>query len=195
MRRFFFAGLAVGLAAVVAGASATAQGQEKDKGLDLSLHAKSHATAKDVGLPEYPGAVPYKDPGDKDNGSSLDAGLSFGDFHVSLIVVGLETSDSPEQVLKFYRKPMSRYGEVLQCDHGKPVGKLTVTDTGLTCSDDHGGHVQVNGSGNSSDNVELRAGTPHKYRVVGIDGAKKGGKTHFALVYLEAPPDKGDKAE
>lgn len=199
MRRFFWAGWIIGvMAAIVAGGAVTqAQDQGKDNGLDLSLHAKSKATAADVGLPGYPGAIPYKmggEGGDKDNDSSLDMGFAFGDYRLSVIVAGYETSDSPERVLEFYRKPLSKYGEVLECDHGKPVGKRTVTDTGLACSDQHGGHVQVNGSGNSSDDRELRAGSPHKYRIVGIDDAKPG-KTHFALVYLELPRDKDEKTE
>lgn len=201
MRRFFLTGWIVGVMAAMVAGGAAAQAQDKDKdkdkGLDLSLHAKSQATAANIGLPAYPGAVPYRaggEGGDKDNDSSLDMGFAFGDFRLSVIVAGYETSDSPERVLDFYRKPLSRYGEVLECDHGKPVGKRTATDTGLTCSDQHGGHVQVDGSGNSADDHELRAGSPHKYRVVGIDGAKPG-KTHFALVYLELPRDKGEKAE
>lgn len=200
MKRFFWTGWIIGTtAAIIAGgvAAAQAQAQDKDKGLDLSLHAKSQAKAADIGLPAYPGAIPYKlggESGDKDNDSSLDMGFAFGDFRLSVIVAGFETSDSPERVLEFYRKPLSKYGEVLECDHGKPVGKRTATDTGLTCSAEHGGHVQVNGSRNSSDDHELRAGSPHKYRVVGIDDAKPG-KTHFALVYLELPRDKDEKAE
>lgn len=165
------------------------RGQSSD--LDLSLHARSQATAADIGLPVYPGAKLYRPPNDsgkKDNDSSLDMGLAFGDFHFSLIVVGYETSDSPDQVLRFYRKPLARYGEVLECDRGKAVGKVTVTASGLTCSDKHG-DVEVNGSGDSSDDRELRAGSPHKFRVVGIDESHNG-KTHFALVYLQLPRDK-----
>lgn len=165
--------------------------------VNLSLHAKSQATAAEIGLPEYPGATLYKEPADagkKDNDSSLDMGFALGDFHFSVIVVGYETPDSPEKVLAFYRKPLSRYGEVLECDHGKPVGKLTMTSTGLTCSDKHNGHVEVNGSGDSSDGHELRAGSPHKYRIVGIDEPRDG-KTHFGLVYLELPKDKDGKPE
>jgi hypothetical protein len=176
----------------------TALGQDSENsGLNLALHAKSQATAADVGLPAYPGAVAYAPPDDngkKDNDSSLDMGFTFGDFHFSVIAAGYETSDSPARVLEFYRKPLSRYGEALECDHGKPVGKLTTTSTGLTCSDDHGGHVQVNANANSSDDHELRAGSPHKYRIVGIDDSKAG-KTHFGLVYLELPKDTGKKAE
>jgi hypothetical protein len=169
----------------------------QDSGLNLAVHANSHATATDVGLPAYPGATLYRQPDDKgkqDNDSSLDMGFTFGDFHFSILAVSYETSDSPTRVLAFYRKPLSRYGEVLECDHGKPVGKLTTTSTGLTCSNDHGGHVQVNSSANSSDDHELRAGSPHKYRIVGIDESRAG-KTHFGLVYLELPKDKDKKAE
>lgn len=181
---------AVGLLALVLCTAPVLWGQSSD--LDLSLHARSKATAADVGLPVYPGAQLYRSPDDsgkKDNDSSIDAGLSFGDFHISIIAVSYETSDSTDQVLKFYRKPLARYGQVLECDHGKPIGKITVTNTGLTCSDTHGGHVDVNGSGDSSKNLELRAGSPHKFRIVGIDPSKNG-KTHFGLVYLELPQDK-----
>lgn len=169
-------------------------GGGQDSGLNLAVHANSHATAADVGLPAYPGATLYKDPNNKNNDSSADIGFTFGDFHFSILAVSYVTGDSPEQVLAFYRKPLSRYGEVLECDHGKAVGKLTTTSTGLTCSNDHGGHVQVNSSENSSDDHELRAGSPHKYRIVGIDESPAG-KTHFGLVYLELPKDKDKKAE
>jgi len=192
---------AVVLSAAVALCGAATFGQDSGGGhnseLNLALHANSQATAVDVGLPAYPGAALYRQPDDKgkqDNDSSLDMGFTFGDFHFSIVAVSYETGDSPEQVLAFYRKPLSRYGEVLECDHGKPVGKLTMTSTGLTCSNDHGGHVQVNSSANSSDDHELRAGSPHKYRIVGIDDLHAG-KTHFGLVYLELPKEKDKKAE
>lgn len=182
------------LALAVAGGGAVCMGQDSD--VNLALHANSHATAANVGLPGYPGATPYRmggEGGDKDNSSSLDMGLAFGNFHFTVIVASYETGDSPEKVLNFYRKPLSKYGEVLECEGGKPVGKLTMTSTGLTCSDEHGGHVQVDGHANSSNDHELRAGSPHKFRLVGIDDSKPG-KTHFALLYLDLPKDKG-KAE
>jgi hypothetical protein len=163
-------------------------------GLNLALHANSHASAADIGLPAYPGASLYRDPNHKDNESSADIGFTFGDFHFSVMAVGYVTSDSAERVLDFYRKPLSRYGEVLECDHGNPVGKLRITDTRLTCLDEHGGHVQVDGGANTSDDHELRAGTPHKFRVVGLD-EPAAGKTHFALVYLELPKDTDKKAQ
>jgi hypothetical protein len=178
--RFFSALLIAGV--VFCGASAS---MAQDSGLDLSLHANSRATANDIGLPVYPGAIASKD---KDNDSAADLGLSFGDFHFTMKAVNYQTPDSPSQVFAFYRKSLARYGEVLECSQGKPVGALTVTHSGLTCSDKNGGHVQVNDSADSSSDHELRAGSPHKFRIVGIDESKPGA-TRFGLVYLELPKD------
>jgi hypothetical protein len=152
---------------------------------DVELHAKSHASAATVGLPAYPGAALYKD-GNDDSGGDL--GLSVGDFHLSLIAVNYVSRDSPAQVLDFYRKPLSHYGQVLECNHGKPVGSLTVTRSGLTCElKDNGGENSYSSSGR-----ELRAGSPHKFRIVGIDDSHAG-STRFALVYLELPKDSSKK--
>lgn len=154
----------------------------QDSGLNVDLHANSHATAKQIGLPVYPGATLYTEPS---NDSSADLGLTLNSFHFSLLVVKYITSDSSAKVLDYYRGPLARYGEVLECEHGKAVGPVTETRSGLTCSDKHGDHVAVNGSDSSEDH-ELRAGTPLRYRIVAIDGEEQG-KTKFGLVSLELP--------
>jgi hypothetical protein len=106
------------------------------------------------------------------------------------MAVNYVTKDSPQQVLNFYRKPLSRYGQVLECDHGKPVGSLTVTRSGLTCDlKDSGGT-----SSYSSTGEEIRAGSPQKFRIVGVDESHPG-STRFALVYLELPKDTSKKAQ
>jgi hypothetical protein len=161
----------------------------QDSGFSLDLHANSHATAKDIGLPDYPGAKPYKD---GDNDSAADLGMSFKDFHFKLLAASYVSGDSAAQILDYYRKPLARYGEVLECYKGKPVGALTVTKSGLTCDAKKGGHIEVNGSGDSSTDHELRAGTPLRFRIVGISDAKDG-KTRFGLVYLELPKDSDSK--
>jgi len=160
----------------------------QDSGFNLGLHANSRTTAADIGLPVYPGAMTYEEKGS----SAADLGLSFGDFHFALKAVDYKTGDSASKVLAYYRKPLSRYGEVLECDHGKPVGDLKRTNSGLTCSDEKGGHVQLSANVSSSDDHELRAGNPHKFRIVGISEAKDGG-TRFGLVYLELPKDDDHK--
>jgi hypothetical protein len=162
----------------------------QDSGFNLDLHANSHATAKDIGLPLYPGAAPWKD-SDKDS-SAANLGFGLNSFHFGLLVAEFSTTDSSSRVLDFYRKPLSHYGEVLECDKGKPVDALTVTKSGLTCSGSKNGGVTINGNGDSSNDHELRAGTPLRYRVVGISETKDG-KTKFGLVYLELPKDSDPK--
>ncbi len=177
--RVFAVFLAAGLfAATSFFASAVSFGQ--DSGVNLALHANSHASAADVGLPTYPGATLFKD---TDNDSAANLGLTFGDFHFSLLAVSYVTSNSPAEVLAFYRKPLSRYGQVLECDHGEAVGALTVTRSGLTCGDDSKDH-----NTNSSTDHEIRAGSPHQFRIVGIDESHPGA-TRFGLVYVELPKD------
>lgn len=155
----------------------------------MELHANSKATAAEVGLPGYPGATLYKD---KDNDSSVDMGYTFGDSQFHLIAVNYVTSDSPDQVLSFYRKPLSHYGEVLECIDGKPSGKLTTTRSGLTCADNEKGKVEVNGYSGSKGH-ELRAGTPQQFRIVGIDKAAAK-STRFGLVYVQLPKDNDSRA-
>jgi hypothetical protein len=156
----------------------------QNSGVDLALHANSNASAGKIGLPAYPGAAYYKG---ADNDSAADLGLTFNDFHFSMMVANYVTSDSPEKVLSFYRKPLSRYGEVLECNQGSPVGGLKVTRTGLTC-----GQGQGDGKANSSNGHELRAGSPNQFRIVGIDDSHPGA-TRFGLVYLELPKESSEK--
>lgn len=178
--------VAVILAACSAACVAQTSDAKKDSGFNLALHANTHVTAGDIGLPEYPGAAPYKNPDDKDSDSAVDLGFTFGSVHFLVKAASYITHDSPPQVLAFYRKPLSHYGQVLECDHGHPVGSLTVTRTGLTCSDDAG--INSGSKDDSSGGHELRAGRPTRYRLVGIDTSHSG-STRFGMAYVELPKD------
>jgi hypothetical protein len=149
---------------------------------NLSVHANSHATAKDIGLPPYPGATPFKD---KDSDSSADLGFALNSVHFNLQMASFVTKDSREQVLEFYRKALAKYGEVLECNHGKPVGSLTVTKSGLTCGDHEGGRMTATGS---DSDYELRAGRPEQFRIVAVDSTEPE-KTKFGLVALVLPKE------
>jgi hypothetical protein len=127
LRVQLFALLAFGLCAAILFCGGTASfAQNSDDRLEL--HANSHASAADIGLPAYPGATFYKD---TNNDSAVDLGLNLGDFHFTLKAANYVSSDSPARILAFYRKPLSRYGEVLECDHGKPVGRTLSRATDL----------------------------------------------------------------
>jgi hypothetical protein len=183
-RRPFAAVFAATLACTLFCAAAPAQNSASKSGFNMSAHANSNISASDIGLPAYPGAVPAKD--SKDDDSSADIGFSLGDFHFKMIVASYRTSDSPAQVLAFYRKPLAKYGDVIECNHGKPVGSPAVARSGLSCSTQHDG--DSNGDV-SKDGPELRAGSPRYFRIVGIDSDSHPGSTKFGLVYLELPKD------
>lgn len=152
----------------------------------FELHANKVVTVKEIGLPMYPGARAHKDP---DN-NSVDMGFTFGDTHFRLLAAEYLSDDSPQHILDFYRKPLSLYGDVLECDQGEPVGSLTKTSSGLTCDSKSDDSMKVNGM--SSDGRDLRSGTPERMHIVGISKPENG-QTRFGLVYLELPKDSGNK--
>jgi hypothetical protein len=173
-------------ALTLGGASSNAQSAD----FKLELHADSHGSAAEVGLPAYPGATLDKD---TDNSSAADLGFTFGDTRFRLIVAKYRTKDSPEKVFEFYRKPLLRFGEVLECNQGKPVGSPNATKSGLTCSGDKEGHLTITDDKVLSNHHELRVGSPHQFRIVSFDEPDYG-FTRFVLVYVEVPKD-SDKAE
>jgi hypothetical protein len=176
--------LSASITLLIAFCSAGETSLAQNSGVDLALHANSNASAVKIGLPPYPGAAFYKG---GDNDSAADLGLTFNDFHFSMMVANYVTSDSPEKVLSFYRKPLSRYGEVLECNQAHPIGALKVARSGLTC-----GQAEGDGNANSSTGHELRAGSPKQFRIVGIDDSHPGA-TRFGLVYLELPKESSEK--
>lgn len=181
-----FGALALGrLGLVLLGMSSTAgivpaAAQQSGKGFEL--HTNGAATAADVGLPAYPGSKLAKSKG---NDGAVDMGFTFGDVHFRLVAANYVTGDSVPQVFDFYRKALAHYGDVLECDHGKAVGATKVARSGLTCGD-------LKADQSSSDGHELRAGTPEKFRIVGI-GEREGSAMHFGLVYVETAKETASK--
>src|SRR5580700_3163438 len=91
--------------------SVTVRGPETDAGLIVS----ARATAKEVGLPIYPGSMPHKDQ-DKDNDSpAAKLGLWGSSFGFKLVVLKMESKDAPRKVADYYQKALARYGTVLDC--------------------------------------------------------------------------------
>jgi hypothetical protein len=163
-----------------------ANGKEKNVKIDTpigGLHVRSDDTsAADVGLPVYPGAKIVSDnQGDK----SADVHMGFGDFQLRVKVVNYETTDSQDKVLAYYQKALGRFGDVIRCQGNQPVGTPTVTQEGLTCSEDHGNaHVQISNRDLSS-GLTLRAGSRHHEHILGVENSSSG--TRFALIELELP--------
>ena len=163
------------------------EGKDKNVKIDTplgGLHVSSDGTnAADVGLPVYPGAqISSKKDGDK----SADIHFGFGDWQFRIKVVKYQTSDSPDKVLAFYKKALSRYGDVIECNGRSAVGTPALTREGLTC-DDTGDSKQVK----LDDPQSLKAGSKRHQHIMGIE-KNDGPGTTFSLVELDLPADSGN---
>ena len=140
------------------------------------------ATAKDVGLPVYPGAKPHKD--EKDDSSSVKMGLWGGSFGFKLAVMKMDSSDAPEKIADFYKKALAKYGPVLNCSESPARSKT---------NDDHKSSNQLDCGDDSPEKGGLvfKAGTKEKQHIVGIQPNGQG--TLFQLVYVESRGDDKDK--
>lgn len=159
------------LALLLFGVGACSAGESGgSSGIEASLKVSGEATARDVGLPSYPGAKPYQEPGDSSSGANI--GVSTSVFGLKVAAVKLESDDRPEQVASFYHKALSKYGSVLDCGEASASGKSTGSD-GLKCEPtDTDGHSHV-----------YKVGTEKNQRIVAIKPHGKG--TRFDLVHVD----------
>ena len=143
-------------------------------GKSIGFIASKEASAKDVGLPFYPGAREHKDK--SDDTPAVRLGLWGQNSGFKLAVLKLESEDTPEKVAKFYRKALAKYGKVLDCSEStKAAGELKKDKSSneLGCEDEQPEHGEV----------VLKAGTKGDEHVVGIK--TEGGRTVLDLVYVE----------
>jgi hypothetical protein len=156
------------------GINVTIQGKDTDAGLVI----KTQATAKEVGLPLYPGSRPHKD--EKDDSSGANIGLWGNTFGFKVVALKMESSDSQDKIAAFYQKALAKYGKVLDCTNNPPGTAEKDKDSDqLTCQDDRpdaGGRL-------------FKAGTKRKQHIVGIKPGS--GTIEFDLVYLEVRSDDG----
>jgi hypothetical protein len=157
---------------------------------DMHIKTNDDANVAGIGLAPYPGAVPLKEHDGK-NKDAADINLNFGDFHLGVKAASFQSSDSPDKVETFYRKDMARYGDVLKCKNDSPIGQPTRTAEGLTCNDDHNRH-EIHVDADSGD-LELRAGSPGHFHIVGIKSRDGGTKIGLVLLDLPVHHDSSDK--
>jgi hypothetical protein len=174
--------LCAALAAVVVIPSSAAKAPGKQDKDGAGVTFSRQATAKEVGLPVYPGAKPHKD--EKEDSPSVQMGVWGSTFGFKLAVMKMESNDAPEKIAEFYKKALAKYGTVLNCSD--PPQKATEKNSDqaskkLTCDDDKpekGGMV-------------FKAGTKEKQHVVAIQANGQG--SLFQLVYVEARSEDKDK--
>ena len=138
------------------------------------LIVSDNVTASDIGLPVYPGAKPYRDPGGKDSNAARITAWA-GTWGLKVAATKLESNDYPVKVAEFYRKALGKYGSVLDCANG---GRQRDDDQdALTCGDDKpdpGGML-------------FKVGTKAEQHLVAINPHGRG--SIFSLIYLRVPED------
>jgi hypothetical protein len=139
---------------------------------------KDQTTAAELGLPAYPGAV--SDTSD-DGKQSARVDMGFGSFKLRVRVAHYKSADNRDQVLAFYRKALSEYGNVIECEGGIAVGGPSTTREGLTC--DHSDHDHT--SSHSPGDLQLKAGSTRHQHIVAFGDS--GSPTQFTLIALDLP--------
>jgi hypothetical protein len=151
-----------------------------------------------IGIAAYPGATPIDDK-NSDNSNNANISMNFGPFHLGVKAADFQTPDAQDKVLAFYRKDLnSRYGGSLECRGHNPVGSTDHLANGLNCND-NGNHIKTSDehtkginitTGDSSTDIELRAGTPQHLHIVGVE--EHDGGTKISLVALDLPSHLSD---
>jgi hypothetical protein len=159
------------------------EGPDKDVDIrtpfgSLSVHS-GNPDPKETGLSVYPGAQ-VKVTRDRDGDSGANVNISSSLFGMKLAVLKYQTGDPPDKVLGFYRKDMSRYGKVIDCNGGFNMNfHRHDQDAEVTCGDREGGHEY---------RQELKVGTENNQRIVAVKPSGNG--TEFVMLYVRAHTDK-----
>ena len=149
----------------------------------MSVKTNEDAVGQGVGLTVYPGATLIKKEHEHDSGAA-DVNMSFGNFHLGVKALSYRTSDSPDKVLAFYRKEMTKFGTVIQCEGNHSVGTPDTTQDGLTCADDEHSHPQIHVDEDSGEE-QLKAGSRRHQHIIAV--STKDGGTKIGMVALDLP--------
>jgi hypothetical protein len=151
--------------------------QQSDKDKDsIGFNLGQNASAKDLGLPIYPGSHRHQD--NSNDSPALNMGLWGGSSGFKLFVLKMESADAPDKIAAFYRKALAKYGTVLDCtnrppSNGHPDDSSKKSPKSLTCEDEKP----------KPGEISLKSGTKAKEHAVGVQ--PNGNGTLYQLVYVE----------
>ena len=178
-------GILMGLMLLAAAMPAAAQDKKdsdanKSDSDSIGFIASKNASAKEVGLPMYPGSRRHKD--DSDDNSSLQLGAWGGSFGFKIAVVKMESDDAPDKIAKFYRKALSKYGKVLNCsDTAEAAVQKDKPSNGLDCDSDHA----------EKGEIVLKSGTKEMQHIASVKA--NGSGSVYDLVFVEAKGSDKDR--
>ena len=157
-------------------------------GIDIN---KDQTSPAELGLPAYPGSV-LDTASDGSRSAKVDMG--FGSWKLRVKMAHYTTADSRDKVLAFYREALGEYGGVIECAGDKPVGSSGTTVEGLSCDHSDRDHSVPHGNFSSND-LELKAGSPRHQHIVVLHGGSGSATTHFSLIALDLPHAPGSEQQ
>lgn len=142
----------------------------------ISVHTNEN-DPKATGMALYPGAQIRKD-ADGEGGANVNVSSSL--FGVKVVALKYRSDDSPDKILSFYRKEMSKYGKVVDCTGSFALGyRHHDQDAEVNCDNAQTGHEYKE---------LLRVGTQNNQRDVAI--RPNGNGSDFALIFVRTWDDK-----
>jgi|SRR5271156_4116493 len=150
-------------------------GANKDDDDSIGFIASKNASAKEVGLPLYPGSQRHRD--NSDDSPALQLGAWGGSSGFKLVVLKMESNDPPEKVMAFYHKALGKYGKVLNCSGSSAAAGASdksKSSKELDCDSDHADNGEI----------VLKAGTKQEQHIASIK--PNGSGSFYDLVYVEA---------
>lgn len=175
--------VAIAVPAAQAQAQSSQDKPSDNDNISASFNLGKDASAKDVGLPLYPGSHRHQD--SKDDSASLNMGLSGGSSGFKMAMLKMDSTDSPDKIAAFYRKALSKYGKVLICSGPGSDSPASAKDSSAGATKDaaKSSTLSCDNDKPDKDDIELKAGTKQNQHVVGIK--PEGAVTTYQLVYIE----------
>ncbi|HXY14071.1 MAG TPA: hypothetical protein VEI26_06190 [Terriglobales bacterium] len=146
------------------------------------IHVNEEADVHDTGLPPYPGA--RQKPSSDGETKSANVNISSGLFGVKVVAIEYESDDPPGKILAFYRKRMTKFGDIVECHTDKHGGDMVAR------SGEHGSRPVSCEGDNSGNVVELKTGTEDNEHLVSVEPHGKG--SDFAVVYIRTRGKQAD---
>jgi hypothetical protein len=152
-----------------------------------------NVSAKDTGLPVYPGAQIKPKNEHDDNKANVNIDTPF--FGLKVVALTYTSQDDQQKILGWYRDQMKSFGNYVECtgprNHKQGGHSKEDLQKPVTCDSE----VDVTGDNSNkvvSDDhrVELKAGTNGNQRIVALKPNDKG--TEFSLVYVRVHGGKED---
>ena len=166
-------------------------GDGEDHNVDIQtpvggIHVSEDASARDIGLPIYPGAKQKEKDASGDN-KNANVNISGPGFAVRVIAIDYVSTDSQQKVVDYYKDQLKKYGSVVQCNTGGHVGKIDVDKHGDSKDDNAPVSCESDDRGKT---IELKVGVRSNQRVVAVEPDGTG--SSFALVYVRTHGKEGE---